>query len=268
MLALFRVHKWTILAAVLGTVVVAAALRASASAVPVEPIPVVMRLPTMNIEGRFPEPPPKESLKPDEWMPKLRRCQRKGKRYFCDGPRRVPVPEGQAAERAETLGLGTARTASQIIVRKPEPEWVRAVDGDVERSLLWPVPEGRQGRGFGYVRKSLPDVRHDGVDIPAEIGSHVRATNDGIVAYSDNGVSGYGNLVLLVHGDGTATLYAHLHAAYVFAGQQVDRGQVIGEVGSTGLSRGPHLHFEWHVGGRPRDPASWFVDEPDSGGHS
>jgi murein DD-endopeptidase MepM/ murein hydrolase activator NlpD len=100
------------------------------------------------------------------------------------------------------------------------------------------------------------------VDIVAEPGTRVRAANDGLVAYSDNGVRGMGNLLILVHPDGATTFYAHLRAAYVFAGEKVRRGEVIGEVGNTGLSRGPHLHFEWRRRGHPRDPARRFADRP------
>jgi murein DD-endopeptidase MepM/ murein hydrolase activator NlpD len=96
------------------------------------------------------------------------------------------------------------------------------------------------------------------VDIPAALGSEVRAAQEGIVCYSNNEIRGYGNLVLVVHRDGTTTLYAHLRAAQVFAGQNVRAGQTIGEVGSTGLSQGPHLHFEWHVDGRAVDPMPHF----------
>jgi murein DD-endopeptidase MepM/ murein hydrolase activator NlpD len=100
---------------------------------------------------------------------------------------------------------------------------------------------------------------HNGVDIGAREGAPVRAVNDGLVAYSFNGMSGYGNSVLLLHADGSVTLYAHCRATYVFAGQRVRRGQVIAEVGETGLARGAHLHFEWRRDGQPLNPIPHFV---------
>ena len=97
----------------------------------------------------------------------------------------------------------------------------------------------RTKRGFGYTRKERKSLRHDGVDIGAAPGDLVRSVNDGIVAYSDNEVTGYGNMVMVIHKDATVSFYCHHRANYVFAGQQVRRGQVLGEVGTTGISRGP-----------------------------
>jgi hypothetical protein len=228
---------------------------------PAPPGEVFVPMPEIEPDEPAAEAPRDElaTPKPTEWRPKLKRCHRGGRRPFCDGPRLVPVAKGKGRARAERLELGTRQVASRLLVGRPLDEWIEAVRGHAEDSLLWPVDEGRFGRGFGYIRKELKHIRHDGVDIPADPGSQVRAANDAIVAYADNGVRGFGNLVLLVHADGSTTLYAHLKSAYVFAGQQVKRGQIIGEVGSTGLSRGPHLHFEWHVRGRPKNPAPRFV---------
>ena len=105
-------------------------------------------------------------------------------------------------------------------------------------------------------------LRHDGIDIGARVGELVRSVNDGIVAYSDNGVHGYGNMIMVVHADASVSFYCHHRANYVFAGQRVKRGQVLGEVGVTGISRGPHLHFEWHVNGRAKDPMPRMVGRP------
>jgi murein DD-endopeptidase MepM/ murein hydrolase activator NlpD len=79
--------------------------------------------------------------------------------------------------------------------------------------------------------------------------------------YSDNGISGYGNLVMVVHPDATVALYGHCRATYVFPGQRVQRGQVIAEVGQTGYANGPHLHLEYRVAGRPRDPSRLFENK-------
>jgi murein DD-endopeptidase MepM/ murein hydrolase activator NlpD len=100
----------------------------------------------------------------------------------------------------------------------------------------------------------------------ATAGSPIRASAPGLVAYSDNRVRGYGNLLLLVHGDGSVTLHAHCQRVLVFAGQRVEQGQVIAEVGMTGLAMGPHLHFEYHRAGEAVDPTPLF--SRDSGGPS
>jgi murein DD-endopeptidase MepM/ murein hydrolase activator NlpD len=101
---------------------------------------------------------------------------------------------------------------------------------------------------------------HKGVDIGAPVGTPIVAMKDGIVAYADNTIRGYGNLLSLVHGDASVSNYGHCNAIYVFPGQKVRRGQVVAEVGNTGYSGGPHLHFEYRVGGRAIDPKPFLID--------
>ncbi len=183
----------------------------------------------------------------------------------CDGPRRVPLPEGEAAARAEALELGGRPAADRLRIGRPRPEWLAALASPPRDDLLWPVARGLFSRGFGHVRRAAIRHRsHDGLDIVAEAGAHVRAANDGLVVYADNGVRGYGNLLVLLHADGTATLYAHCQALYVAPGQLVRRGQVVGEVGATGLPYVPHLHFEWRRDGRAMDPLPHLVERPDA----
>jgi murein DD-endopeptidase MepM/ murein hydrolase activator NlpD len=211
--------------------------------------------------SRNPEPTI-QTPRPTNWLPTKRgKCHRvngiKGK--LCDGPRRTPEPFGEEAFLAEELGLGTQKTAVDLLRHAPRSEWVDHIDGNASPSLLWPVERGSFGRGFGYTRKQRKSLRHNGVDVGADSGELVRSVNDGLVAYSNNEVSGFGNMVMVVHKDRSVSFYCHQRANYVFAGQQVKRGQVLGEVGSTGISRGPHLHFEWHVNGRARDPMPRMV---------
>jgi murein DD-endopeptidase MepM/ murein hydrolase activator NlpD len=181
-------------------------------------------------------------------------------RPFCDGPRKVPMPFGQALALAQALGLGQLDTVGQLIRHGPRSDWVRAAVSPDAEAAVWPVPAGRLGRGFGYVRRpELRDRIHAGVDIVAPSGSQILASRAGIVAYSDNHVRGYGNLLLIVHGNGDVTLNAHCQRIFVFAGERVARGQVVAEVGMTGLALGPHLHFELRVAGHPTDPQPSFA---------
>ncbi len=181
---------------------------------------------------------------------------------FSDGPRRVPRPRGASRARAEALGLGTRQTASRLLHGRPDPRWVEAAGGAMSEHLLWPVELGRFGRGFGYVRIRRPDLRHDGIDIVADEGAVVRAVADGIVAYSDNGVRGFGNVVMIVHPNGWASIYAHCYRTTVQPGWRVRRGERIAFVGNTGISRGPHLHFELRVHGRAVNPLRHFDGRP------
>jgi murein DD-endopeptidase MepM/ murein hydrolase activator NlpD len=128
--------------------------------------------------------------------------------------------------------------------------------------MLWPVEGGRLWRGFGRVRRRHRGRLHKGLDIGAPEGSPIMAAADGLVVYSDNEVSGYGNLLMVVHSDRSVAFYAHCRATYVFAGQTVRKGQIIGEVGQTGLAHGAHLHFELRVNGRPRNPLPRFPRQP------
>lgn len=193
-----------------------------------------------------------------------RRCRsRGGYRKFCSGPRRVPQPHGRAAHVAERLGLGLRATAMVVMHQRPFPEWLEVVAAeDPVEGLTFPVPGGRMGRGFGHTRRgSMRHRRHNGVDIGAPEGTPIVAARGGLVMYSDNGITGYGNMVILLHREGFSTLYAHCRSTTVFAGQTVERGQAIAEVGHTGFAPGPHLHFEWRQRGWARDPAPLFVRE-------
>jgi murein DD-endopeptidase MepM/ murein hydrolase activator NlpD len=97
--------------------------------------------------------------------------------------------------------------------------------------------------------------RHAGMDFKAGHGTPIVAVTDGVVSSSGR-AGGCGNAVRLNHAGGIQTRYCHMSRMAVSAGQSVRRGQVIGYVGSTGLSTGPHLHYEMYRGGRAVDPAS------------
>jgi murein DD-endopeptidase MepM/ murein hydrolase activator NlpD len=120
--------------------------------------------------------------------------------------------------------------------------------------LVWPA-RGPIVSGFGMRRHPILRVTrmHNGVDIAAPWGSQVLAVAPGTVLYT-GWLGGFGKTVLVDHGAGVTTLYAHLSRILVRTGQGVGRGQLIGRIGSTGLSTGPHLHFEVRVNGRPIDP--------------
>ncbi len=119
--------------------------------------------------------------------------------------------------------------------------------------LPWPA-RGLLTSGFGLRRHPVFGVirMHNGVDIAAPWGTPVRAAASGTVLFA-GWFGGYGKLVILDHG-GFTTLYGHLSSIGVAVGQRVQAGQVIGRVGSTGYSTGPHLHFEIRKDGRPVDP--------------
>ncbi|MDH5491863.1 MAG: M23 family metallopeptidase [Myxococcales bacterium] len=206
-----------------------------------------------------------DSLVPVEaWLPEAMRCEARGARRYCNGPRKIAAPHGPARGRAERLGLGTHRAAAALIRGSPRAEWLAELDAlGLERreKLIWPVRLGWFGRGMGLTRErpGNRDLRHRGVDITAEVGMPVRAVAEGLVAYADNTVSGYGNLLVLLHRGGAVSAYAHLRAIHVFPGQLVRAGRAVAQVGTTGLTRGPHLHFEWREAGQHVDPMARFA---------
>jgi murein DD-endopeptidase MepM/ murein hydrolase activator NlpD len=102
---------------------------------------------------------------------------------------------------------------------------------------------------------------HAGLDFAAPQGTPIYATADGRVTTAGNNGNGFGNHVEINHGYGYETLYGHMFRVKVRSGQMVKRGEVIGWVGSTGKSTGPHLHYEVHKGGRPLDPIYFFYND-------
>lgn len=121
----------------------------------------------------------------------------------------------------------------------------------------------RLASGFGYRIDPIYKTTkfHAGLDFAAPQGTPVYATADGTVKLSGNTGDGYGNHVIINHGYGYETLYGHLFRIKARAGQRVKRGEVIGWVGSTGKSTGPHLHYEVHKNGRPLDPIYFFYND-------
>lgn len=130
---------------------------------------------------------------------------------------------------------------------------------DPGRGFTWPVGGARLTGLTGPRIHPVYGYRscHTGIDLAAGTGTPIRATASGTVVSVRNG-GPYGLHTLVTHGGGIASFYAHQSRTAVRPGERVREGEVIGYVGSTGWSTGPHLHFEIHVNGRPHDPRGWF----------
>jgi len=126
---------------------------------------------------------------------------------------------------------------------------------------LWPV-RGQITGGFGERMDPLSgeEARHPGIDISAPKGTEVFASADGVVIEAGRHESGYGNEIVIDHGRGVSTKYGHLSAVYVVEGQEVKAGEVIGAVGMTGKTTGPHLHYEVRVGQTPVNPVKFLSE--------
>ena len=131
----------------------------------------------------------------------------------------------------------------------------------VTGSYIWPIPSSRLITSlFGNRIHPVSGTEkfHKGVDINASVGAPIVAADGGTVVTVGNDPAGYGIYVSLYHSGGRSTLYAHMSSAAVSAGQTVSQGQVIGYAGSSGVSTGPHLHFEIAVDGALHNPLSYF----------
>ena len=124
--------------------------------------------------------------------------------------------------------------------------------------MQWPVPAGGYvSCRFGYRTDPFPS-NHTGMDIAIGMGNAIVAAESGKVTRVVNSNYGYGKYLIIDHGDGSSTLYAHCSKIYVTVGQKVSRGETVAAIGSTGLSTGPHLHFEVIIGGKKVNPEAYL----------
>lgn len=126
--------------------------------------------------------------------------------------------------------------------------------------FMWPSATRLVTSPYGYRIHPVTGRQrfHSGIDIGAPYGTSIYAANSGTVVVSGYNTGGYGNYVVISHGGGYSTLYAHCSSLLVSAGQQVSKGQVIATCGSTGMSTGPHIHFEIQLNGATTNPISYF----------
>jgi murein DD-endopeptidase MepM/ murein hydrolase activator NlpD len=172
------------------------------------------------------------------------------------GDKLVALSELSARERAEAEEIDALRASSaQLAAQIRAAQAANAASGDTTPSssgLVWPVG-GAVTSPFGWRWGRM----HEGIDIGVGFGTPIQAAGPGTVIYC-GWEGGYGNLVVIDHGGGLATAYAHQSSIAVSCGQQVAQGQTIGYVGSTGHSTGPHLHFEVRINGSPVDPLGYL----------
>lgn len=166
--------------------------------------------------------------------------------------------KGRIAEFEATIKtLRRESDAITALLRSVQRGQGRTISG---RGVLTnPVPAARITSGFGSRVHPifLTSRMHSGLDFAAPSGTSIRSAANGVVVFA-GARGGFGNATIIDHGNSLATLYAHQSAIVVKQGQKVTKGQVIGRVGSTGFSTGPHLHFEVRLAGSPVDPARYL----------
>jgi murein DD-endopeptidase MepM/ murein hydrolase activator NlpD len=150
------------------------------------------------------------------------------------------------------------RVVEEVVLEEPVTRVIvrgsRQVPALGTGQLYWPVEGGGQITSrFGWRGREW----HPAVDIAAPEGTPVRAADSGVVTFA-GWEAGYGRLIIIDHGQGLTTRYAHLSRMLVQPGDRVHKGQVIGTVGQTGRATGPHLHFEVRIGGEARNPLQYY----------
>ena len=157
----------------------------------------------------------------------------------------------KAEEDVEAMAAQSAKLAAQIQASSGGSGGGSTGDGSSSSGFIWPV-SGVVTSGFGWRWGRM----HEGIDIAAPSGTPIRAAAAGRIIFAGV-MSGYGNITIIDHGNGLATAYAH-QSAFALGGGSVSQGTIIGYVGTTGNSTGPHLHFEVRVNGTPVDPMGYL----------
>lgn len=148
----------------------------------------------------------------------------------------------------EVIEIKPTPTVIKKGVKNPYYDGIRFLSNPLDGAIIT--------SNFGEIRNYS---NHKGVDLAKDMGEEITSAFDGEVTFAayDNG--GYGNLVIIKHSNEMETYYAHLNEIKVNVGQKINKGDIIGTVGSTGYSTGPHLHFELRIGGNPVNPVNYII---------
>ena len=170
--------------------------------------------------------------------------------------------EPSARTFVQPQGLVQGEQASWV--QRPEPQqqqaflkqtaaFVKPVLGKGVAPCEWPIEEDGRGVISYFGERGVHGKWHNGMDIKGPMMAPVISAADGVVKFSGT-KSGYGEIVIVEHGGGWESYYAHLSARLVDVGAQVSHGTEIGKLGQTGNAQGPHVHYEVHLNGEPVDP--------------
>ena len=184
-----------------------------------------------------------------------KRAQVAARRQERQGLLNAATYERETAERAYRELIDTSKQIEQMIRRIQSGE--KNIGGSTG-SLIWPC-EGPVTSPFGWRTHPIFGTQqlHTGIDIGADYGDSVVAADGGVVIEAD-WMGGYGNAVIIDHGNGVSTLYAHNSQLLVSEGQTVGKGQIISRAGATGYATGPHVHFEVRHNGTPVNPLNYL----------
>ncbi|MEQ1724611.1 MAG: M23 family metallopeptidase [Sphingopyxis sp.] len=209
-----------------------------------------------------------------------------------EAPVDLDAPDVDLDSQDAETAVANADAAAAAVVRFT-PVLARRVGGEDDsqfRSLFtaWQQMDGPSSQAIAIPSRAPVDVvtltssfgtrsdpfngrraRHNGIDIPRPTGTPIYATADGTIGRAQR-LGGYGNYVEVEHGNAIQTRYGHMSVIGVVSGQRVRRGDIIGYVGSTGRSTGPHLHYEVRIAGAPVNPLPFLAEDgvmADASGH-
>lgn len=187
-------------------------------------------------------------------------------------PKNATPKRPSLADLDHTFGTNPSYLPHYNMTPKPRDPFMKQRDpflnmGNLAGKMLWPV-DGKVSSPFGKWRGSH---KHQGIDIPMPAGTPIRAAKNGVISRTGNnstmGFRGYGNFVLMDHGDGVQTFYAHCLSVAVVEGQRVMQGQVVGYVGNTGRSTANHLHFEVRINNTKVNPIPYLAGNTSLAAH-
>jgi len=185
-----------------------------------------------------------------EWVKKRKEAKERAKEKAREEAREAALAKKRAKERAEERAKERAEERAEERARQKRAEARQAA---TSAEFVKPT-EGRLTSQFG----ARGGEQHGGIDIANSLGTPIYSVADGTVVEAGP-ASGFGNWVRIKHDDGTITVYGHMFEYSVQAGQRVEAGEQIAEIGNNGQSTGPHLHFEvWQNGSQKIDPLAWL----------
>lgn len=193
------------------------------------------------------------SVKSDQLLAGSTKVVKNGEKGSKEVTYKVSYMDGKVAEKVELSSkILSQPVAEEVIVGTKR---VIAADKNGDAPMCWPV---KRVEG-SYVSSYVGDQRgHNGMDIAAKIGTPIYAASAGTVVFASSDSSGYGKYIIIDHGNGIKTLYAHCNALFVNVGDTVSEGEHIASVGNTGYSTGFHLHFEVRINDNPVNPVAYI----------
>lgn len=195
-------------------------------------------------------------------MSSLKQAESQFRQLFSLGSKKE-VLSGLDADEADAGSIDLEALKKEVNASMESVKGIRAYLAEQRDIFLttphgWPA-DGRISSGFGMREHPLFHVKklHTGVDISLSLGTPLHATADGVISFAGRS-AGNGNIVVIEHGHGYSTVYAHNTENLVRSGQTVKRGEVVAYSGSTGFSTGPHVHYEVWVDGKSVNPAPFL----------